>query len=446
MSGIILALQENDNGPGRATAAYNRAWLSARLHRYAVYFPVTRRYAKRGCARVNIVVAPNAFKGSLSAAQAADAMSAGIRRVLGDARIHNIPVADGGDGLLDALQAPLQAERHVRRVNGPLGAPSDAAFLYSPGRRLAVIEMATAAGLALLPPERLDALQASSTGVGQLLAAALDLGARHIVLGIGGSATTDAATGLATALGMRFRDSAGNPLAGNGANLSHIRHIDRDGLDTRLAGASLDIACDVDNPLLGEHGAAQVYAPQKGANPAEVARLEQGLANLAAIIEAQFGIDVRAMPGGGAAGGMGAGLRALFQARLKPGAQLVLELLDVETAISAADLVLTGEGRLDYQTRFGKAPGAVAALAAKHKVPCIAIAGMLDDTAYTLHDAGFSAVFSLCPGPVPEQQAITHSAEYLARCTEQAMRCLQAGLRGKSAAGSGLSGLHTGIS
>jgi glycerate kinase len=395
---------------------------------------------------VNIVVAPNAFKGSLSAAQAADAMSAGVRRVLAGAHIHNIPVADGGDGLLDALQAPLQAERHVRRVHGPLGSPVDAAFLYSPGRQLAVIEMATAAGLALLPPGRLDALQATSAGVGQLLSAALDLGARQIVLGIGGSATTDAATGLATALGMRFLDSAGNPLAGNGANLSHIRHIDADGLDPRLAGVSLDIACDVDNPLLGEHGAAQVYAPQKGAGKAEVALLEQGLLNLAGVIETQLGINVRDMPGGGAAGGVGAGLRAFFGAQLKPGAQLVLELLDVEAAISAADLVLTGEGRLDYQTRYGKAPGAVAALAEKHAVPCIAIAGMLDDTAYALHDAGFSAVFSLCPGPVPEQQAITRGAEYLARCTEQAIRCLHAGLHGRSAAGCGPAGLHTGVS
>jgi len=401
--------------------------LSAKLRRYAVYSPVASRSFQRGGARVNIVVAPNAFKGSLSAAQAAAAMGDGIRRVFADARIHSVPVADGGDGLLDILETPLQAERQVRRVRGPLGETTEAAFLYSPARELAVIEMAAAAGMALLPPDRLDTLQASTHGVGQLLEAALDLGARHIVLGIGGSATTDGATGLASALGMRFLDEAGQTLAGDGANLSHIRRIDTSSLDSRLAGIRLEVACDVDNPLLGEHGAAAVYAPQKGASAEQVMQLEQGLANLAEVIERQFGVDVRDLPGGGAAGGMGAGLQALFRAELKPGAQLVLELLQVEEAIAAADLVLTGEGRLDYQTRYGKAPGAVAALASKHAVPCIAVAGMLDDSAYELHEAGFSAVFSLCPGPVPLQQAVAHTAAYLARSTEQAMRCLQAG-------------------
>lgn len=385
---------------------------------------------------MKIVVAPNAFKGSLSAAQAADAMSDGVRRVFAGASIHAMPVADGGDGLLDILEKPLQAQRLVRNVSGPLGETAQAPFLYSPSHRLAIIEMAAAAGLALLPADRLDVLQASTLGVGQLLQAALELGARHIVLGIGGSATTDAATGLATALGMRFLDQAGNPLAGNGANLSHICRIDSSGLDSRLAGVRLEVACDVDNPLLGEHGAARIYAPQKGAGPDEVALLEQGLASLADVIERQFGIDVRELPGGGAAGGMGAGLTALFQAELKPGAQLVLELLQVESAIASADLVLTGEGRLDYQTRYGKAPGAVAALAGKHAVPCIAVAGMLDDSAYELHDSGFTAVFSLCPGPVSQQQALTHSAEYLARSTEQALRCLQAGAQGGRANGS----------
>jgi glycerate 2-kinase len=384
---------------------------------------------------VKIVVAPNAFKGSLSAARAADAMSTGIRRIIANAQIHSVPVADGGDGLLDVLQAPLQAERQLQRVRGPLGAETDAAFLYSHSRRLAVIETAAAAGLALLTGDRLDALQASSAGVGQLLSAALDLGARHIVLGIGGSATTDAATGLATALGMRFLDSEGQALAGNGASLSAIRRIDRSGLDSRLAGVRLEVACDVDNPLLGPHGAAQIYAPQKGATAAEVELLEQGLDNLAGVIERQLGVDVRHLPGGGAAGGMGAGLGAFFQAELKGGAQLVLELLQVEQAVAAADLVFTGEGRLDYQTRFGKAPGAVAALAGKHGVPCIAVAGMLDDTAFRLYDAGFSAVFSLCPGPVPLQQAVTHAADYLTRTTEQALRCLLAGGRDTASSG-----------
>jgi glycerate kinase len=377
---------------------------------------------------VKIVVAPNAFKGSLSAAQAAEAMYAGIRRVLADANVELIPVADGGDGLLAALQGPLVAERRIQRVSGPLGNAVDALFLYSPSRQLAVIEMATAAGLALVDVDQLDVMHASSKGVGELIKAALDLGAKCIVLGIGGSATSDGGTGLATALGMRFLDAHGQPLAGNGANLQHICHIDGSALDGRLTTTRLEVACDVDNPMLGNLGAARVYAPQKGATPDDVSALERGLTNLAAVIQRDLGQQVGDLPGGGAAGGMGAGLKAFFDAQLQPGAQLVLELLQVETAIAAADLVLTGEGRLDYQTGFGKAPGAVAALACKHAVPCIAIAGMLDDSAYRLHDSGFSAVFSLCPGPVPLQQAIDHAAQYLLLATEQIMRCLQVSL------------------
>jgi glycerate kinase len=377
---------------------------------------------------VKIVVAPNAFKGSLSAAQAAEAMYAGIRRVLADANVELIPVADGGDGLLAALQGPLVAERRIQRVSGPLGNAVDAVFLYSPSRQLAVIEMATAAGLALVDVDQLDVMHASSKGVGELIKAALDLGAKCIVLGIGGSATSDGGTGLATALGMRFLDAHGQPLAGNGTNLQHICHIDGSALDGRLTTTRLEVACDVDNPMLGNLGAARVYAPQKGATPDDVSALERGLTNLAAVIQRDLGQQVGDLPGGGAAGGMGAGLKAFFDAQLQPGAQLVLELLQVETAIAAADLVLTGEGRLDYQTGFGKAPGAVAALACKHAVPCIAIAGMLDDSVYRLHDSGFSAVFSLCPGPVPLQQAIDHAAQYLLLATEQIMRCLQVSL------------------
>jgi glycerate kinase len=377
---------------------------------------------------VKIVVAPNAFKGSLSAAQAAEAMYAGIRRVLADANVELIPVADGGDGLLAALQGPLVAERRIQRVSGPLGNAVDAVFLYSPSRQLAVIEMATAAGLALVDVDQLDVMHASSKGVGELIKAALDLGAKCIVLGIGGSATSDGGTGLATALGMRFLDAHGQPLAGNGTNLQHICHIDGSALDRRLTATRLEVACDVDNPMLGNLGAARVYAPQKGATPDDVSALERGLTNLAAVIQRDLGQQVGDLPGGGAAGGMGAGLKAFFDAQLQPGAQLVLELLQVETAIAAADLVLTGEGRLDYQTGFGKAPGAVAALACKHAVPCIAIAGMLDDSVYRLHDSGFSAVFSLCPGPVPLQQAIDHAAQYLLLATEQIMRCLQVSL------------------
>ncbi len=374
---------------------------------------------------MKIVVAPNALKGSLSAARAAEAMSAGIRAVLPHADIRAIPVADGGDGLIAALRDPLSAEVHTQTVSGPLGVPTSASFLYIPQRKLAIIEMAAAAGLTLLKDDQLDSVAASSKGVGELIIAALDLGCQQIVLGLGGSATTDGATGLAVALGMRFLDKNGSSVAGNGANLEHIRTIDRRELDVRLASVKFDVACDVDNPLLGEHGAARVYAPQKGAGAEQIRQLERGLMNLASVIEQDTGRDVRALAGGGAAGGMGAGLVAFVDAELKPGAQLVLEILDIEQAIADADLVLTSEGRLDQQTRFGKAPAAVAGLAKQHKVPCIAIAGMLDDDAYQLHEVGIDAVFSLCPGPVSLQDAIENAANYLSRSTEQILRCVQ---------------------
>ena len=376
---------------------------------------------------MKIVVAPNALKGSLSAAEAAQAMCLGIRRALHDAEIQAIPVADGGDGLIETLAEPLAAERISHTVTGPLGTPTHAVFLYAPDRDLAIIEMAQASGLALLERTQLDALSASSIGTGELISAALDRGCKHIVLGIGGSATTDGATGLATALGIHFENEQGEWISASGANLQLIRHIDVSELDNRLQGVRLEIACDVDNPLLGDQGAAHVYAPQKGASPGEVQQLEDGLRHLSALLEKHTGRDICSLAGGGAAGGAGAGLVALLGATLKPGAQLVLELLEVERAIEQADLVLTCEGQLDYQTRFGKAPAAVASLALKHGVPCIAIAGSLDESAYRLHEDGFDALFSLCPGPVSLQQAIANAAPYLAQTTEQVIRCQQLG-------------------
>lgn len=374
---------------------------------------------------MKIVLATNALKGSLTAAQAGEAMRAGIHAALPEADVQIIPVSDGGDGLVDALAEPLSAELHKCTVSGPLGAPTEATFLHCPDKQLAIIEMATASGLALLSESELDAMAASSQGTGELISAALDLGCTHIVLGIGGSATTDGGTGLATALGMRFLDDSGKALAGNGAQLAKICRIDHSGVDTRLAPVRFDVACDVDNPLIGERGAANIYAPQKGATASQVARLEQGLENLADVIKHDTGKDIRRIAGSGAAGGMGAGLVAFFDATLKPGAQLVMELLGLEAAIEGADLVLTCEGRLDHQTRFGKAPAAVAGLARTHGVPCIAIAGMLDDSAYALTDIGFNAVFSLCPGPVSLEDAIRNADHYLRNTTQQIIRCQQ---------------------
>lgn len=376
---------------------------------------------------MKIVVAPNALKGSLGAAAAAQAMSAGVRLAAPAAEVVQVPVADGGDGLLEVLGSGRDLERIPCSVTGPLGCPVDAAVLYAADRQLAVIEMATAAGLALLPPTGLDPMQATTFGVGELLQLALDRGAQHIILGIGGSATSDGGTGLARALGARFLDAHGNDLPGNAAALTRIRRINLEALDPRLAQVRIDVICDVDNPLLGTAGAARVFAPQKGASPAQVEAIEAGLENLADLVEQQLGRDIRGLRGGGAAGGLGAGLAALLQADLRPGAELVLELAGFEAALTGASLVVTAEGRLDSQTVHGKAPAAVARLAQRHSIPCIAIAGSLGTGLAPLQDAGISACFSLCPGPLALETAMQEAAPLLTRVCEQAVRCFLAG-------------------
>jgi len=376
---------------------------------------------------LKIVVAPNALKGSLSAAAAAQAMAAGVRLAAPAAEVMQVPVADGGDGLLEILEADRDLQRIPCSVSGPLGSPVNADLLYSASRRLAVIEMATAAGLALLPPTELDPMQATTSGVGELLLQALDLGAQRIILGIGGSATSDGGTGLARTLGARFLDVQGNELAGNAATLTQIAHIDLEPLDPRLRQTRIEVICDVDNPLLGEQGAARVFAPQKGASPAQVAEIEAGLDNLAARVAQQLGKDIRNLQGGGAAGGLGAGMVAFLQAELRPGAAVVLELTGFEAALAGASLVLTAEGRLDSQTAHGKAPAEVARLASQQGIPCIAIAGSLGADLEALQAVGISACFSLCPGPLSLDAAMQQAAPLLSRACEQAVRCFLAG-------------------
>jgi glycerate kinase len=376
---------------------------------------------------LKIIVAPNALKGSLSAAAAAQAMAAGVRLAAPTAEVVQIPVADGGDGLLDVLGTGRDLQRIPCSVSGPLGSPVASALLYSATNRLAIIEMAAAAGLALLPPAGLDPMQATTFGVGELLLLALDLGAQHIILGIGGSATCDGGTGLARALGARFLDADGNELPGNAAALPQINRIDLEALDPRLAQTRIDVICDVDNPLLGDEGAARIFAPQKGASPAQVTAIEAGLDNLATLVEQQLGRDLRRLRGGGAAGGLGAGLVAFLQADLRPGAGLVLELTGFEAALDGACLVLTAEGRLDSQTAHGKAPAEVARLASRHGIACIAIAGSLGTELESLQATGITACFSLCPGPLPLDTAMQQAAPLLTRVCEQAVRCFLAG-------------------
>jgi glycerate kinase len=378
---------------------------------------------------MKILVAPNALKGSCSAAAAARAMAAGLLRVAPDAWVIRMPVADGGDGLMEVVTEALGAERVRVEVTGPRFERVQAELAWLPRRRTAFIEMALASGLALLPEARRDAAATTTLGTGELMLAALGLGAETLLVGIGGSATNDGGIGMAAALGYRFLDRAGDPVSPTGANLRVIERIDISEADPRLAGVEVEVMCDVDNPLTGPRGAARVYGPQKGATAEQVEALDAGLAHLADRTERDLGRRVRDLPGAGAAGGLGAGLVAFCNARLRPGAEVVLDLVELDRHLAGTDLVLTAEGRVDGQTRFGKAPGAVGVHARRAGVPCIAIAGGVGEDVGLLYAHGIDAVVSLCPGPITLEEAQTNAEALLADAAEQVLRIFLAARR-----------------
>ncbi len=375
---------------------------------------------------MKIIIAPNALKGSLRADEAAAAMADGVRCVVPDAAWHCMPVSDGGDGLLAMLRACMALKDIVVRVRGPRGAPTDATFCYLQTTRTAIIEMAQAAGLVLLSPAERDPTQTTTYGVGELVRAALELGARRILLGLGGSATCDGGIGMAAALGVRFFDAQGHELAPNGGALGQIARIDGCNRHPLLIDTDIIGLCDVDNPLHGPLGAAHVFAPQKGATPAQVARLDAGLRHLAAVLARDLHCEVAAMPGAGAAGGLGAGVRALLGGTLQPGAATLLDMIHFDARLAGADLVLTAEGRLDAQSLGGKAPIAVARRAQAAGVPCIAIAGAVAHDLAPLHAAGITAAFALCRGPRTRADAMRHAAPLLRATTEQVLRAVLA--------------------
>jgi glycerate 2-kinase len=343
---------------------------------------------------VRVLIAPDKFKGTLSALEAARAMARGVKRTSAGWDTSVVPLADGGEGTVRALVEALGGEIVAARVHGALGAPVDGSFaLLGPYR--AAVEMSSGAGLAQVPDERLDALRASSRGAGELIAATLERGARELIVGVGGSASTDGGTGAARALGWRFLDRRGNDLEPGGGSLGRLARIDGDDVDPRVGACSIVGACDVSNPLLGAAGAARVFAPQKGASAGEVEALEEGLALLADRIRIDLGLEVASAWGAGAGGGMGAGLLAFFGAALEPGFDLVARTVDLEGRVARADLVVTGEGRLDVQSLRGKVPVGVAGIARAHRVPCVAIAGEVTLDADEARAAGFAATVSL---------------------------------------------------
>ena len=375
---------------------------------------------------MKVVIAPDSFKESLSAAEVASAIAAGLREVWPHAELLCRPMADGGEGTVDALLAATGGEYRESRVRGPLGAPLLAHWGWLPAERCALIEMAAASGLQRVPPAERDVLRACSHGTGELIRAALDAGAVRIVLGLGGSATNDGGSGMLRALGVHLEDAAGRPLPPGGAALAQLARIDASGLAPRLAGVAVEVACDVDNPLCGPRGASAVFGPQKGADAAQVTQLDAALARFADCCATALGRDERERPGSGAAGGMGFAARTFLQASFRPGIELVAEVAGLEAALAGADLAITGEGRLDRQTLHGKTPLGVAALARRHGVPVVALAGSLGDGYQALYRHGIAAAFSLVPGPLGLAEALAEAPRLLRERAADLARLWQA--------------------
>jgi glycerate kinase len=378
---------------------------------------------------MKIVVAPNAFKGCLSAREAARAMQAGAEKASPLALVVAVPFADGGDGLVDVLADIMPGEIRTEEVTGPLpGTSLEAAYCLAPMQGLAAVEMARASGLALLEPGERNPLRTTTLGTGELMAAALGHGIKRLVVGIGGSGTNDGGVGMAAALGVRFLDADGEAVEPVGGELARIRRIDASELHPGLEGVAVEAVCDVDNPLLGPHGASRVYGPQKGAGEDEVRILEQGLAHLADLMERDCGRDVRELPGAGAAGGLGAGLAAFVGASLRRGVDVMRDLTDLDRAVRDADLVLTGEGQFDVQASYGKGPAGVAACAREHGVPCIVLAGSAwPGQLPELEALGVQACFSICPGPVSLDVAVEQASAFLAHAAEHIVRLFLCG-------------------
>ncbi|MBK0099279.1 glycerate kinase [Erwinia sp. S63] len=360
---------------------------------------------------MKIVIAPDSYKESLSALEVAAAIEAGFSEIFPDAEYVKIPVADGGEGTVEAMVAATQGSIVRLTVTGPLGAPVEAFYGLSGDERSAFIEMAAASGLELVPAAQRDPLITNSYGTGELIKNALDRGVDHIIIGIGGSATNDGGSGMMQALGARLLDQQGNEIAFGGGALPQLARIEIDQLDKRIQQCRIEVACDVTNPLTGEEGASAIFGPQKGATPELVQQLDKALAHYAEIIHRDLDIDVLHIAGGGAAGGMGAALHAFCQAELRRGIEIVTEALGLADQVKDADLVITGEGRIDSQTINGKVPIGVAKVAKQFNKPVIGIAGSLTADVGVVHQHGLDAVFSVLFSIGSLEDALANAAQ-----------------------------------
>jgi len=369
----------------------------------------------RGETSMKIVIAPDSFKESLTALEAATAIENGMKKILPEANFVKVPMADGGEGTVQSLVDATGGKIITKTVTGPLGTPVDAFFGISGDEKTAVIEMAAASGLHLVPPGERNPLVTTTRGTGELIAAALDYGVEHIIIGIGGSATNDGGAGMARALGIMLLDSDGKEIGEGGGSLDSLASVNMDGIDKRLETVKIDVACDVDNPLTGLRGASHIFGPQKGAVPEMVEVLDINLHHFAEIIRTDLGKDIEYVSGAGAAGGLGGGLMAFLSAELKRGVDIVLEAANLETHLLDADFVITGEGKIDGQTIFGKTPIGVAKTAKRHNVPVIAIAGNVASDSEVVHEHGIDAVFSIVPGVISLDDAFKNAHTYVER-------------------------------
>ncbi len=380
---------------------------------------------------MRIIVAPDSFKGSVSAVCTANAMKKGIKEVFPEAEVIKVPIADGGEGTVEALVAATDGQMIYQKVVGPQGDMVEAYWGILGDGETAVIEMAAASGLPLVPNDKKDPRIATTYGTGQLIKAALDRGLGKIIIGIGGSATNDGGCGMAQALGGSFIDSSGKELPYGGAALSKLDSVDLSGMDTRLTDTVIMVACDVDNPLCGPKGASAIYGPQKGASPEMVVELDAALEHFANKVQGVTGKDVAGYPGAGAAGGLGAGLLFFTNAKLEPGVDLVLRVIEFESLVRSAQLVITGEGRTDFQTAFGKAPVGVAKLAKKYNVPILCLSGGLGQGYEDVLMLGIDGLMSTVPGPMTLDECIEQGAELIAMGAKRLCQILKVGMQMK---------------
>lgn len=377
---------------------------------------------------MRVIIAPDSFKECASAAAVSHALATGWRRVFPDADLVCVPMADGGEGTVEALVAATGGSMAVAHgVAGPLGERLDAAYGILGDDATAVIEMATASGLPLVPPERRDPRLATTFGTGEMMRDALDRGLRRIIVGIGGSATNDGGAGMAQALGFALLDEHGDALPRGGAALARLARIGTSARHPGLDACEILVACDVTNPLCGPQGASFVYGPQKGASEEVVRELDSALRHYANVIEHQLNRSVADIPGAGAAGGLGAGLLAFARAALRPGVELVAEACGLDEKMAGADLVITGEGRLDGQTVHGKTPVGVARVAKRLGIPVVAVAGSLGAGYPGVYNEGIDAVFSICPSPISLAEAIARAEDLLTNTAENIARMWKIG-------------------